>query len=624
MPSAGYLSAGNSADESRRLFVGSMAQHDSHESTPWVALPAVRAAFFETQKSKSVLYASPRGVYRAVDLVAFVRREVAAPEYANGQGYAYRAEVRADGGTFRVDLERLFRLRRSCVGKPFEGPAAVYPPPCLAHEFPGLLLDAQFQANTSPEDVTDEAEADEQGSASSERERAPRRYRGARIRGRPRRPAGGGSDGGSVDDNVDGLRTDISEVSTFSGRRSREQGSVYGDSRSKTARLPKLDPRLIKTYVGQNEEGRPEEYQLRPRTWVKEAWSKLISHDVPEQFLVRSGLDFCSHEIRTRYQNERMKPYAAGGDWLPWLTPATPSSLVWANFARWLCEVYGKHDTGWWEQVIAFSKMRQGPHQTVREFITEFERQRYLLHDLRTLYDDVFEQDCGTNPPIWPPPIRESRWDRDLFCAALRPEIGQPLLHVSVQTAASKGYSEDAVARYAPDVLSRRRQSGYFEIRLCELQEIAESIEAAVAKHARTRGEPSRYVRQPFKEREPLAAPAPGRTPLKRLMNSHSVEELDDDNEDRLPQVEHLFQRLQREHKVRWSRAQLKILFDKNLCFNCAQSGHKSPECPNRAVNPSTIKFKHMVEIDSYEDDDDLYQALHAAFVVGNEEASLA
>ena len=206
----------------------------------------------------------------------------------------------------------------------------------------------------------------------------------------------------------------------------------------------------------------------------------------------------------------------------------------------------------------------------------------------------------------------------------MRPEIGQPLLHVSVQTAASKGYSEDAVARYAPDVLSRRRQSGYFEIRLCELQEIAESIEAAVAKHARTRGEPSRYVRQPFKEREPLAAPAPGRTPLKRLMNSHSVEELDDDDEDRLPQVEHLFQRLQREHKVRWSRAQLKILFDKNLCFNCAQSGHKSPECPNRAVNPSTIKFKHMVEIDSYEDDDDLYQALHAAFVVGNEEASLA
>ena len=41
-------------------------------------------------------------------------------------------------------------------------------------------------------------------------------------------------------------------------------------------------------------------------------------------------------------------------------------------------------------------------------------------------------------------------------------------------------------------------------------------------------------------------------------------------------------------------------------------------------MNPSTIKFKHMVEIDSYEDDDDLHQALHAAYVVGNEEASLA
>ena len=145
--------------------------------------------------------------------------------------------------------------------------------------------------------------------------------------------------------------------------------------------------------------------------------------------------------------------------------------------------------------------MHQGPHQTVRESITEFECQRHLLHDLRTLYDDTHEQDYGSNPAIWPPPLRESRWDRDLFYAALHTEVGQSLLNVSVQTAAAKDYSEDDVANFVPDVLSRLRQSDFFEIRLGELQEIAESIEAAVAKNARTRGEKSRYVRQPFRER---------------------------------------------------------------------------------------------------------------------------
>ena len=105
------------------------------------------------------------------------------------------------------------------------------------------------------------------------------------------------------------------------------------------------------------------------------------------------------------------------------------------------------------------------------------------------------------------------------------------------------------------------------------------------------------------------------------MLNSHSVEEFD--HEEPLPEVEHLYQRLQQEHKVRWTRGQLKVLFDKGLCFKCAKHGHKSPECPNAAVNPSTFRFTNLVEMDAYEEDDDLYQAVYAAYVAGNGEASL-
>ena len=630
--SAGYSSAGNSEDDSRPIVIGSFAPIGAVGPSEWEVLPNLRDAFFETQKSKSVLYASPAGMYRAVDLVAFLRREVAAPEYRDGRGHEYRADIRtADGRILRADLHRIFRFRHAYVGKSHQGEAAIFPsPPCVAQEIPGLLLEAQFRACVFPDDGNEredqEVEAAGAGPASHEPGQAPRRKRVRRRRGRGSSSAGGSSDGGSVRGGVADLRTDISEPSTSSGRHSRGQESITGDSRPASSRLPKVDPKLIKTYVGQNEEGRIEEYQLRPRTWVKEAWSKLVAQDVPEQHRVRLGLQFCSLEIRNRYENDRMKPYGASGDWLPWVTPATPSSLVWANFARWLCEVYGKYDTGWWDQVLIFSQMRQGPKQTVREFVTEFERQRHLLHDLRTLYDDVYEHDSGSNPVIWPPPIRESRWDRDLFCAALRPAIGDTLLTLSVQTASMKSYSEDALATYAPDILSRRRQSGYFELRLGELQEIAETIEAALAKTARARGEQSRIVRKPFQEREPREPwaphpPPPPRRPLRRLLNSHSVEELDD--EEPLPEVEHLYQRLQQEHKVRWTRGQLKVLFDKGLCFKCAKHGHKSPECPNAAVNPSTFRFTNLVEMDAYEEDDDLYQALYAAYVAGNGEASL-
>jgi hypothetical protein len=86
------------------------------------------------------------------------------------------------------------------------------------------------------------------------------------------------------------------------------------------------------------------------------------------------------------------------------------------------------------------------------------------------------------------------------------------------------------------------------------------------------------------------------------------VEELDADGTD----LERLYATMSQEGKVAWTRAQLKSLMDKKLCFKCAKPGHRSPDCPNTAVNPKTFRFSNLVEITSFdEENEDLFYALH-------------
>jgi hypothetical protein len=86
------------------------------------------------------------------------------------------------------------------------------------------------------------------------------------------------------------------------------------------------------------------------------------------------------------------------------------------------------------------------------------------------------------------------------------------------------------------------------------------------------------------------------------------AEEIDADGTD----LERLYATMSQEGKVAWTRAQLKSLMDKKLCFKCAKPGHRSPDCPNTAVNPKTFRFSNLVELTSFdEEDEDLFYALH-------------
>jgi hypothetical protein len=119
------------------------------------------------------------------------------------------------------------------------------------------------------------------------------------------------------------------------------------------------------------------------------------------------------------------------------------------------------------------------------------------------------------------------------------------------------------------------------------------------------RGWAAAPFRRRIRERDP--------SPPARLRINHIESEPDEAGEidPGATELERLYVTLAHQGKVSWSRAQLKLLMDKNLCFKCAKAGHRAPECRSEAVNPTTFRFNHLNELASFdEENDDLFHAL--------------
>ena len=119
-----------------------------------------------------------------------------------------------------------------------------------------------------------------------------------------------------------------------------------------------------------------------------------------------------------------------------------------------------------------------------------------------------------------------------------------------------------------------------------------------------TNGARDPYFRRRIRERDP--------SPPARLRINHIESEPDEAEDDTgATDLERLYVTMAQQGKVSWSRAQLKLLMDKNLCFKCAKAGHRAPECRNDAVNPKTFRLTHLTDLASFdEENDDLFHAL--------------
>jgi hypothetical protein len=120
-----------------------------------------------------------------------------------------------------------------------------------------------------------------------------------------------------------------------------------------------------------------------------------------------------------------------------------------------------------------------------------------------------------------------------------------------------------------------------------------------------TNGARDPYFRRRIRERDP--------SPPARLRINHIESEPDEAEEidAGATDLERLYVTMAQEGKVSWSRSQLKLLMDKNLCFKCAKAGHRAPECRNDAVNPKTFRLTHLTDLASFdEENDDLFHTL--------------
>jgi hypothetical protein len=347
----------------------------------------------------------------------------------------------------------------------------------------------------------------------------------------------------------------------------------------------------------------------------------LKAQNIPMESYVQCAL-LCvdSTAVAQRYQSEEMKlpDYPAKWFYDEATYPPRPESLRFRHFAQWLIRTF-TDDAVTEEQRAKFENLRQKHNQSVFIFNDSFNYERALLNELNMA--SYLACDLQDAPSMWeismdpanPWMIVEDARDTLRYIGALT----DPL-----RASVSSWHTNELVKRQLASTVGGQRA----HIPLAQVQDAALKFER-VARLKSGFPQGSQVGSLGHATRAPLAitngprgwnassrmrvrAPSP---PARfRVHNIESepdeVEELDADGTD----LERLYATMSQEGKVAWTRAQLKSLMDKKLCFKCAKPGHRSPDCPNTAVNPKTFRFSNLVEITSFdEENEDLFYALH-------------
>ena len=383
----------------------------------------------------------------------------------------------------------------------------------------------------------------------------------------------------------------------------------------------KFDPSKIVPFMGACKIAPREHYHERAEPWIRRMLMTLKAQNIPLENHVQCAL-LCvdSTAVAQRYQFEEMKRHEYPPNWFydEGNFPPRPESLNFRHFAQWLIRTFT--DAAVAEiQRKKFKDLKQGPHESVFVFNDAFNYERRLLREL-TLASYLMGAVEETSS-MWDISMdTESPWmlvedgrDTLRYINALRKPLRDSVS--SWHTNKLVKCQLPSTKRSKPTTLEQVQQAALkFEsvARLTSAYPQAEQVgavtptgRAPLAITNGTRGWAAAPFRRRIRERDP--------SPPARLRINH-IESVPDEAEEIDPgatELERLYVTLAQQGKVSWSRAQLKLLMDRNLCFKCAKAGHRAPECRNDAVNPKTFRITHLNELASFdEENDDLLHAL--------------
>ena len=417
-------------------------------------------------------------------------------------------------------------------------------------------------------------------------------------------------------------------------------------TRTRESRLPKFDATKVRQYAGKNkyspEEG---EYHLQPGLWADRAQQLLHAQGVTADWWVYAALHCVTPNIQRAYITSMMHPRDGRGPWRLFdiiARPPRPESLEYSNFVTWLKHRFRSSTETVSQLKDKLRALKQGT-MAILDFNEEFNRLLQCIHELQLVHGDGYA--AQFDPDLLDPERKETREDRTTYLNALNPGIGSELRRWSVSESIRASLSNPALTVLpggeasfdaARDILAHRVQhNGSREPRLDWLQQAAALLEDHLKDAPRLLGgSPAPAVTgapSPWRARR---APSPPARQARRLppppmrLNALGAAEAPELQEVSAGDVEEtelelLYQKLLREGRVLWTRAQLKKLMSEDRCFKCTQTGHRAPDCPNSTVNPRTFRFTNLVEIINFdEEEESLFNALQEVEAL-NEEASL-
>jgi hypothetical protein len=382
----------------------------------------------------------------------------------------------------------------------------------------------------------------------------------------------------------------------------------------------KFDPSKIVHFIGSCEVAPREQYHKRAEPWIRRMLMTLKAQNIPLESYVQCAL-LCvdSIAVAQRYQFEEMNRQDYPPNWFydEANFPPRPESLRFRHFARWLIRTFTDAAVAE-EQRAKFADLKQGPHQSVFLFNDLFNYERSLVHEL-TMASYLMGAVQDT-PSMWdisldtdnPWMLMEDARDTLRYINALTKPLRDSVSSWHTNELVKRQLASTEGGQGAHTTLQQVQQAALKFERVARLNSgFPQGAQVGAVTHtvraplAITNGARDPYFRRRIRERDP--------SPPARLRINHIESEPDEAEEidTGATDLERLYVTMAQEGKVSWSRAQLKLLMDKNLCFKCAKAGHRAPECRNDAVNPKTFRITHLNELASFdEENDDLLHAL--------------